>query len=105
MALQLQNEICCVKDCWSVYEQNSIMNIVRVDYWAAEWVIVTSNDSAGKIYFNCQSARSFLAKKQETFSRKQNNSGLFLVKQDVNLVCTNTKNSRTMLLLIYDYSL
>ena len=36
MALQLQNELCCVKDCWSVYEQNGIVNIVRVDYWAAE---------------------------------------------------------------------
>ena len=36
MASQLANELCYIKHCWGVYEQNSIVNSARVDYWTAE---------------------------------------------------------------------
>ena len=45
MASQLENKLCCVKHCWDVYEQNSIVHSVRVDDWTSEWAIIASNDS------------------------------------------------------------
>ena len=43
MASQLENEICCVKHWWVVYEQNSIVKSVRVGDWTAEKVIIVNN--------------------------------------------------------------
>ena len=40
---QLPNELICIKHCWGVYQQNSIVNSVRVDDWAAERAIIASN--------------------------------------------------------------
>ena len=40
MASQLENEPCCIKHCWGVYEQNSIVNSVHEDDWTAERVII-----------------------------------------------------------------
>ena len=31
---QFENEPCCIKDCWGVYEQNTI-----VDNWTAKWAV------------------------------------------------------------------
>ena len=47
MASQLINERSCIRHCWVFYEQNSIMNCVRVDDWTAERVIIVSNGSNG----------------------------------------------------------
>ena len=33
-----------VSRIWGVYEQNSIMNSVRVDDWTAEWEIIARNE-------------------------------------------------------------
>ena len=41
--LQLEKATYCVKHCWGVYEQNSIVNNVCVDDWTAESVIIASN--------------------------------------------------------------
>ena len=43
MASQLENELCCIKHCWGVYEQNSIVNNAPVYDWTAEWAIIASN--------------------------------------------------------------
>ena len=40
MTSQLKNERCCIKHCWDVYEQNSSVNSVRVNFWTAEWTII-----------------------------------------------------------------
>ena len=37
------NEFCCSKHYWGIYEQNSIVNRVRVDDWTDEWTIIASN--------------------------------------------------------------
>ena len=42
MAFQLDNGPCCTKHFWDVYEQNKIMNSVRVDDWTAELAIIAS---------------------------------------------------------------
>ena len=42
MASQLVNELDCIKHCWSVYEQNSIVNSVSVDDWTVECAIIAS---------------------------------------------------------------
>ena len=42
------NELCCIKHCRFVYEQNSIVNSVRVDVGKAEWEITASSDSVYK---------------------------------------------------------
>ena len=39
--IKLRNEHCCIKHCWRVYEQNSIVN--SVDDWTAEWAMIASN--------------------------------------------------------------
>ena len=44
MASQLNNEMCCIKHCWDVNEQDSIKNSVHLDYWTGEWAIIPSND-------------------------------------------------------------
>ena len=44
MASQLMNKICCVKNCWGVYEQNSTVNTVRVDDMTIEWAIIANED-------------------------------------------------------------
>ena len=44
MASKLKNEFCCIKNCWDVYEENNIVNSVRVDNWTAEWPTIASND-------------------------------------------------------------
>ena len=31
MASKLEDQLCCIKHCWSVCEENSIVNSVRVD--------------------------------------------------------------------------
>ena len=36
MTSQLGNELSSIKHCRSVYEQNNIVNSVRVDNWTAE---------------------------------------------------------------------
>ena len=36
MASQLENEYCCVKHCWVVYEQNSIVNLCQCR-WLDRW--------------------------------------------------------------------
>ena len=43
--LQLENGLCCIKHCWSVYEQNSIVNSVRIDNRTTYKVITSSNVS------------------------------------------------------------
>ena len=43
MASQLENGLCCIKHCWSTYEQNSIVNRSmswHVCDWTAEWAII-----------------------------------------------------------------
>ena len=45
LASPLVNEHCCIKQCWGVYEQNSIVNSVRIDDWTAKWAIITGNES------------------------------------------------------------
>ena len=35
----------CIKHCWGVYEQNSIVNSVHVDDWTVELAIIASNDT------------------------------------------------------------
>ena len=42
------NELCCIKHCRFVYEQNSIVNSVRVDVGKAESEITASSDSVYK---------------------------------------------------------
>ena len=37
------NELCCIKHCWGVYEQDSLVNSVGVDDWTAEWAMIASN--------------------------------------------------------------
>ena len=44
MAFQLENDDCCIKHCWGVYEQNDIVNSVRVDDWTPELAIIGSNE-------------------------------------------------------------
>ena len=43
MAFQLDNELVCIKHCWSIYEHNSIVNSVGVDDWKVKLVIITCN--------------------------------------------------------------
>ena len=43
MAFELDNELCYVKHCWGIYEQNSI--VFSIDYWTAERAIIASNES------------------------------------------------------------
>ena len=43
MVSQLGNEPRDTKHYWGVYEDNSIVNSVRVDEWTAEWVTIASN--------------------------------------------------------------
>ena len=43
MASQLENEL-CIKHCWGVYEQTSIVKHVRIDDWTAKWMIIASKD-------------------------------------------------------------
>ena len=45
MTLKLENELCCIKHCCSVYEQNSIVNSVRVDDRTTYKVITSGNMS------------------------------------------------------------
>ena len=40
---RLVNERCCIKHCWGTYEENSIVNSVRINEWPTEWAIVDSN--------------------------------------------------------------
>ena len=42
MASQLVNELCYIKHCWSVYEQNNIVSSVRVDDWIAKLVTIST---------------------------------------------------------------
>ena len=42
MASQLVNELCYIKQCWSVYEQNNIVSSVRVDDWIAKLVTISA---------------------------------------------------------------
>ena len=42
MTSQLMNERCCIKHCWGVYEQNTIVISVHVNNWTAEWPIIVS---------------------------------------------------------------
>ena len=46
MAFQLANDLCCIKYYWGGYEQNSIVNRVRVDLddWTLERVIIASSE-------------------------------------------------------------
>ena len=44
MDFHLKYGLCCIKHCWGVYEQNSIVNSVRVDDWTAELAIIGSNE-------------------------------------------------------------
>ena len=44
MKSQLENELDCIKHCNGVYEQNNIVNSVRVDDWTAELTIIANND-------------------------------------------------------------
>ena len=50
MASKFPNELCCIKHCWDVCEQNSIVNSVRVDATTAEWAIIASNTPEFEIY-------------------------------------------------------
>ena len=47
MAFLLKYGLCCIKHCWGVYEQNSIVNNVSVDDWTAELAIIASNEIGG----------------------------------------------------------
>ena len=38
----LENELACIKHCWGAYEQNMIMNSVRVDDRTAECETIAS---------------------------------------------------------------
>ena len=38
------NELCCIKHCWGVSEQSSIVNGVRVDDWTVEEAIIANNE-------------------------------------------------------------
>ena len=49
MAFQLANELACIKYFWGVYEQNSIMNSVRVGGWKVKWVIISSNMNRARV--------------------------------------------------------
>ena len=43
MESKLTNGLCCINQCRGVYEQNSLMNSVRVDDWTVELAIIASN--------------------------------------------------------------
>ena len=53
--LKLENEFCGINHCWGVYEQNSIVNWVRVDDWTAELAIIASN--GGVMLLKCASGK------------------------------------------------
>ena len=41
---QLEIEFYCMKHCWGIYEQNSIVNNdARVYDWTHEWAMIASN--------------------------------------------------------------
>ena len=44
MPFQLENGLVYIKHCLGVYDQNSLVNIVHVDDWIAELVIIVRND-------------------------------------------------------------
>ena len=44
ITFQLENWLVYIKHCLGVYDQNSLVNIVRVDDWIAELVIIARND-------------------------------------------------------------
>ena len=46
MAFQLENEF-----CW-IYEQNNLVNGVRVYDWTVEWAIIASNAKFNPAYAN-----------------------------------------------------
>ena len=43
MAYQLENGDCDIRQCWDIYEQNSVVESVCADDWTAEWAIIASN--------------------------------------------------------------
>ena len=43
MASQLANEVLCMKHCWGVKKQNSVVKNGREDNWTAELAIIDSN--------------------------------------------------------------
>ena len=43
MAAISEFDLYFVKHSWGVYEQNSIVNSVRVDDWTTEWKVIASN--------------------------------------------------------------
>ena len=46
MDFQFENELCCIKHCWGVYEQNNIVNSVGVNDGKAEWSIIAGNGTS-----------------------------------------------------------
>ena len=51
MAYALENEHCCVKLCWGVFEQSSIVNSCQCSGWSAERAIIVSNKNDNNANF------------------------------------------------------
>ena len=78
MASHLGHEVCCVRHCYDVYEQNSIVNSVSVDDWTAESENIANDVLRTSFFFLqlCNFSVVFTLRYQKNYRKKIVNANM-----------------------------